>query len=97
MQGIGQGVVPGRSAEKHTSSGGSIGLAIQSSIIPSDGRPRMPSVKCRVSRIGDPVSCTAQVSLWGLVQSRLPRMPPGDGTCFHLRTMSDSMARWRSF
>ena len=40
VEGIGQGVVPGRSAEKHTSSGDSIGLAIQSSIIPLDGRPR---------------------------------------------------------
>ena len=37
----------------------------------------MPSVKCRVYRIGDPVSCTAQVSPWGLVQGRLPRMPRG--------------------
>ena len=38
--GAGQGVVPGRSVEKHTSSGGGIGVDIQSIIIPSDGRSR---------------------------------------------------------
>ena len=39
----------------------------------------MPSVKCRIGRIGDPVSCIAHVSPWGLVQRCLPRMPEGDG------------------
>ena len=33
-------MVPGRSVEKHTSLGGGIGSDIESSIIPSDGRPR---------------------------------------------------------
>ena len=42
----------------------------------------MQSVKCWVGRIGDPVSYTAQLSPWGLVQRRLPRLPPGDGTPF---------------
>ena len=43
-----QGVVPGRSVEKHTSSGGGIGFDIPSIIIPSDGGSRKLDTICEV-------------------------------------------------
>ena len=69
MQGTGQGLVRGRSANKHTSSGGSIGLTTPTGIIPSDGRP---------SKL-DAVSEVQSLSNWGPRELYSVGVPLGTG------------------
>ena len=84
VQGTGQGVVPRGSAEKRTSSGGSIGLTIQTSIIPSDGRPGKL----------DALSGGQSLSYWGPREFYSTGVPLGTGV---EKLATHAPKRWDTF